>query len=92
VGYDRFWETGKKNLPLELFRIYLDPAIIGQGLGKDLLEKVENFVRNTGEKSYIVGVHEKNIIGLNFYKKMGFEPFKSNSEAEGEIYFIKHLA
>ena len=91
VGYDRFWESGEKALPLRLFRIYLDPAILGRGLGSLLLEKVEEFVRKTGEKSYIVGVHENNSIGLRFYEKMGFMAILKESDAEGEIYYKKEL-
>lgn len=92
IGYDRFWETGEKRLPLRLFRIYLDPEILGKGLGKLLLDQVEQFVRKTGMESYIVGVHEKNTIGLRFYKKSGFNPLTLKTDAEGEIYFIKNLS
>ena len=91
VGYDKFWELGEKNLPLRLFRIYLDPQILRKGLGTLLLKKVEEFVRQERQISYIVGVHEKNRIGLRFYKKMGFKATTIESDAEGEIYFEKIL-
>lgn len=91
IGYDNYWVTGKKNLPLRLFRIYLDPELLGKGLGKTLLEKVEEFVRQEGQQRYIVGVHEKNTIGLRFYEKRGFVPITKESGAEGEIYFEKNV-
>lgn len=91
VGYDRFWEHKDKNLTIRLFRIYLDPKILGQGLGKLLLEQIEEFVRQTGKDRYIVGVHEKNVIGLKFYEKQGFKAISTTSDAEGEIFFEKIL-
>ncbi len=87
IGYDNYWKTGKKNLPLRLFRIYLDPELVGKGLGQLLLEKVEDFVRQEGQTTYIVGVHEKNTLGLRFYEKMDFKQITKESDAEGEIYF-----
>ena len=91
IGYDRFWESKQKILPLRLFRVYLEPKIIGKGLGKLLLKKVEDFVRQEEQLSYIVGVHEQNTIGLKFYKKMGFIATSLQSDAEREIYFEKKL-
>ena len=91
IGYDRFWESGEKTLPLRLFRIYLNPQILGGGLGTLLLKKVEEFVRQEQQISYIVGVHERNTIGLRFYEKMGFKTTTIESDAEGEIYFEKMI-
>ena len=91
IGYDRYWETGKRENDLRLFRIYLDPEYIGKRLGNLLLENVEQFVAQEGLTSYIVGVHEKNIIGLRFYQKMGFILTSKTSDAEGEIYLRKQL-
>lgn len=89
IGYDRYWEKGKKELPLRLFRIYINPKLLRNGLGKLLLQNVERFVKQEGQKSYIVGVHEKNSIGRNFYEKMGFKLTSKESDAEGEIYYEK---
>jgi hypothetical protein len=91
VGYNAYWENGKNNLPLRLFRIYLDPEELGKGLGNLLLQKVEEFVLAEEQKSYIVGVHEKNSIGLRFYEKNGFEYISKKSDREGEIYLKKNL-
>ena len=91
IGYDRYWETRKKMNPLRLFRIYLDPKILGKGLGNLLLEKAEEFVKQENQTSYIVGVHEKNTIGLRFYKRMGFKMTSKVTDAEGEIYFKKTI-
>ena len=91
IGYDNYWITGKKELPLRLFRIYLDPDEIGKGLGKILLQEVEKFVIQESQTSYIVGVHEKNKLGLRFYEKMGFNSITKESEVDGEIFFKKDL-
>ena len=91
IGYDRYWETGKKINDLRLFRIYLDPECIGKRLGSLLLENIEQFVLQEGLTSYIVGVHEKNTIGLRFYQKMGFSLITKTSDAEGEVYLRKQL-
>lgn len=92
VGYEKYWEHGDKKSPVRLFRIYLDPEILGKGLGELLLVQVEEFVRRENKNRYIVGVHEKNIIGLRFYAKHGFEVISKTSDAEGEIFFEKKLA
>lgn len=91
VGYDEYWETGKKNLPLRLFRIYLQPGKIGKGLGNLLLEKIEEFVREEKQESYIVGVHEKNMTGRHFYEKNEFVLISKESDAEGEIFYEKKV-
>lgn len=92
VGYNEYWQTGQKNLPLRLFRIYLCPEKIGKGLGGLLLEKIEGFVRQEKQDMYIVGVHEKNMIGRHFYEKNGFILINKKSDAEGEIYYRKKIS
>ena len=91
MGYEKYYETGEKNLPMQLFRIYLEPEILGIGLGKMLLENVEQFVKQEKQDSYIVGVHERNVIGRKFYEKNGFIILTKISDTEGEIYYRKYL-
>ena len=78
-------------MPLQLFRIYLDPEILGIGFGKMLLEKVEQYIKEEKQDQYIVGVHEKNVIGRRFYEKNDFILISKISDAEGEIYYKKQL-
>ena len=75
---------------LEMKRLYIDPEYIGQGFGSQLLEEVEEILRQKGVKEYFCFVHRKNEIGQNFYKKKGFLRDESRSNKE-DFYMAKSL-
>ncbi len=87
-----------KNSLWRLWRIYLDPEFIGQGIGSSLLQEGEKFLKDSGIDQYIVFVHPKNKIGISFYQKMGFTRVPEESQEKlysvspkEEIGFIKTL-
>ncbi len=67
-----FCNLGINNQSAELYRIYLRPAFIGQGIGQKMLELCEKFVTEHGLNSYFCFVHKDNEIGKRFYLKSGF--------------------
>jgi ribosomal protein S18 acetylase RimI-like enzyme len=57
---------------MKLFRIYLLPEFLRQGIGGLLLAKGEQYLRKQGFSSYFCFVHNANELGKRFYEKQGF--------------------
>ncbi len=53
----------------ELWCIYVDPLMMRQGVGRELLEYCENEARRRGYRENSLWVLERNTIGKNFYDK-----------------------
>lgn len=84
VGYVTI---GLENGEMKLFRLYLDPDYIGRGIGSQLLQTAETFMRQHGITRYFLEVHPKNELGLSFYRRKGFvqsskQPADCSSECE----------
>ena len=75
---------------MELRRIYLRPAFIGQGIGRTLLEAGEAFVQSKGFDCYFCFVHQDNEIGKRFYAKNKFVHISEYDE-DDEWYLEKKL-
>lgn len=60
---------------LEIQRIYLVESAIGQGQGRMLMEHCLETARQQGYRAVYLGVWERNLRGIRFYEKMGFQPF-----------------
>jgi diamine N-acetyltransferase len=58
--------------PLEVARIYVDPALHGRGAGAKLLRACIHLARQRGHDALWLGVWESNSRAISFYKKMGF--------------------
>lgn len=68
-----FVHLGFKKGEAELFRLYIDPKLIGMGLGKKLLFLGENFLKKNKARKYFTFVNKYNKTGLNFYLRNGFK-------------------
>lgn len=68
-----FCNIGVNEQSAELYRIYLLPTFIGQGIGRRLLDHGEAFVTEHGIDSYFCFVHKDNEIGKRFYLHSGFK-------------------
>jgi ribosomal protein S18 acetylase RimI-like enzyme len=75
----------------QLFRIYLHPSAIGQGIGAALLQRGEEFVRARGLTTYSCFVHSRNELGKRFYERQGFR-HRAELDQEEEWYMEKQLA
>lgn len=75
----------------KLYRIYLLPDYIGQGLGRRLLERGETFLLEHGLNAYFCFVHKDNEIGKRFYLRSGFEHIAENDHAD-EWYMEKKMS
>ncbi len=67
-----FCQIGLTDRGGELFRIYLRPASIRQGIGRVLLEQGEAFVIEHGATTLHCFVHKDNTLGMHFYLRNGF--------------------
>lgn len=72
----------------ELYRIYLQPAYIGQGVGSTLLRDGENFLKQHNATMYFCYVHKHNTIGKAFYTRKQFL-HRNEHDKEDEWYMEK---
>ena len=75
-----FCHVGLWKRSWELFKLYIDPNLIGKGLGKKLLSVGENFLKSKGCKKYFTFANKHNKIGLDFYMRNGFKRIKEKDE------------
>jgi ribosomal protein S18 acetylase RimI-like enzyme len=59
--------------PIELQRLYLSSTYHGGGLGRALVNAVEDLAREEGFKSIWLGVYDGNEGGMGFYERVGFQ-------------------
>jgi diamine N-acetyltransferase len=59
--------------PVELHRIYVDRSAIGGGVGAALLKASLDAARRGGYRTLWLGVWERNVHAISFYKRWGFE-------------------
>ena len=85
-----FCHIGNRGEGFELFRIYLLPSSIGNGIGTKLLTEGEAFLTEKACEKYFCYVHSKNEIGKQFYIKQGFVHIPEKDDAE-EWYMEKIL-
>ena len=63
----------KENGDGEIYRLYIEPELIGKGLGKKLLVLGENFLKSKGCKKLSAFANKHNKAGLDFYFRNGFK-------------------
>ncbi|WP_419882895.1 GNAT family N-acetyltransferase [Peribacillus sp. B-H-3] len=88
-------EMGKESLEIE--RIYIRNNFQKQGLGKFLLNKAMDIAMECGKKKIWLGVWEKNINAIAFYKKLGFaekgtHSFYMGDEEQTDLIMAKTLS
>ena len=89
-GIVGFCHIGPTPEGAELFRIYLLPDFIGRGIGGQLLQHGEAFLRERGWRSYFCFVHRDNELGKRFYQNNRFRRVADRDTSE-EWYMEKHL-
>ncbi len=72
VGFASFATRKENEEVYKLHKIYCLPETKGQGMGKKLLEEVENIVIQRGKNTLELNVNKYNP-ARGFYEKMGFE-------------------
>ena len=59
---------------VEIKRMWLRPDVRGLGLGKFLLERLENRARSLGARRVLLGVNESLVEACGLYVSAGYEP------------------
>ncbi len=59
-------------LPINLWRLYLDEAFIGKGLGARLMAEVHAEAVRQGAATLWLGVYDRNVRAVQFYERFGF--------------------
>ncbi len=80
AGYAKLREAKEpeklKNVKtMEIARIYAMPNMIGKGVGNLLMKTSISIAKEKGKEVIWLGVWEKNIRAIDFYKKWDFEKF-----------------
>jgi ribosomal protein S18 acetylase RimI-like enzyme len=83
--------------PVELKRIYVDPACHSRGLGKRLLDEGLARAKAAGAGTIWLGVWERNFGAQRFYSRAGFErvgdhPFVLGSDVQTDWIMQRSLA
>lgn len=93
VGYSSSeMEKGDPENEVYLYRIYIDPAYLGKGIGSRLLQLVENWVKRENKNHYCCFCHKDNTLGKQFYLKKKFEHTSNRDNlAENEIFLVKKI-
>ena len=102
VGYSKL-HTGTPEeeitglAPIEIARLYLDSAFIGQGLGSKLMQACLDEAKKQGCQTVWLGVWEYNTRALRFYRRWGFETvgshvFQMGTDAQTDFIMQRSLA
>lgn len=84
VNIDAAQSENMGNASLEIERIYIRKAHHKQGLGKFLINKALEIALERHKRKIWLGVWEKNVNAVAFYKKMGFVQTGSHSFYMGD--------
>lgn len=57
---------------VQLWRLYLDQAFIGQRLGARLMQAAQAEARRRGAETLWLGVYDRNVRAVDFYRRFGF--------------------
>lgn len=83
-GYARLRFMNKEKIlenenAIEIARIYALQSSIGKGVGSALMQKCLSIATEQNKKMIWLGVWEKNLRAIEFYKRWGFEKFSEHT-------------
>jgi diamine N-acetyltransferase len=83
--------------PIELVRIYIEPALTGRGYGAELLQECIAQAMRMGGDALWLGVWEHNTDAQRFYERWSFsrvgqQPFTLGTEVQTDIVMARPLA
>jgi ribosomal protein S18 acetylase RimI-like enzyme len=73
---------------IEIQRIYVIEPMKGKGIGTALIEKCCEIGREKGYETIWLGVWEKNVRAIEFYKKIGMKESGTTDFSDGKNEFI----
>jgi len=88
VGKKIFGTSYEKKAKCRLYLIAVNRKYKGKGIGKQLINHLENEIRKTGLNLYGLSVRKDNKEAIGFYNQNGYEVEFENSKS---IYYIKEI-
>jgi GNAT superfamily N-acetyltransferase len=76
---------------LNIHDLAVEPEHRGLGVGRSLLERVEELARELGCCKLTLEVQEKNSPAIALYTQVGFEPYQLASDAGPALFWQKKL-
>jgi len=73
---------------IKIHKLYILPTAQGKGVGKDLLDNLEDYGRSNGFEKLTLNVNKHNSAAINFYKMRGFEKIKDETIPIGQGYIM----
>ena len=87
VGYTSLIPNYKNKNQLYIDKIYISPETQGRGIGKKVIDEIENKAKVLGLTSIGLNVNRANQ-AINFYQKVGFEIIETVDNHIGNGYFM----
>ena len=80
---------GRRRRPatLLLFSMWVDPNARRDGVGRELIARLEDWARGWDALETILWVFAANSAALDFYRDLGFEPVRAGQDAESGARF-----
>lgn len=100
VGYVKLnlhpGSKGGANNPVEIARLYSHPEKTGKGIGKAILNVVEEYARSKKHDAVVLDVWQKNFRAVNFYQREGFTicgltQFVLGKDVQDDFVMIKRI-
>lgn len=89
VGFASFYCNDIENKTAYLTQIAVKKEYSSKGYGTSLIEASEKIAKENEMEKYRLEVYDENLIGINFYKRNGFEFEKRCTDKS--IYMIKNI-
>lgn len=75
----------------QLYRLYVDPDYWRLGIGKRLMQMMEDHLRSQNIDAYFCYVHARNEVGKAFYLKHGFVHHPALDQETAEEWFMQKV-
>lgn len=73
---------------IKIHKLYILPTAQGKGIGKDLLNNLEDYGRSNGFEKLTLNVNKYNFSAINFYKSRGFEKIQDETIPIGHGFIM----
>lgn len=88
VGYTSYELNYKETTTTKIHKIYILPSMQGKGVGRFLIEAVEEIARQNENNGLSLNVNRFNK-ALDFYKRVGFEIIRSEDIDIGNGFLME---
>lgn len=89
VGTGAYYPVKRGNKSVELRKMYLLPAVRGQGLGKYLLQQLENAIASRGFQAIWLETASVLKEAVKLYESSGYEPATGVETARCDRVYVK---